>query len=140
MISFYHINQTNHAKITVQTFNLNLLGFENLTGLTTVIAGLTRNPLSIFSFINIMRTIKSTLICCAVSLWSLTAAAQSYDYLWVNKTDGSAKSFVLDLAGRTVGALRATPLQTATINVSHLPAGVYIVKTADSVKKITINN
>jgi hypothetical protein len=51
MISFYHINQTNHAKITVQTFNLklllNLLGFQNLTGLGRVrlIAPLHRNPL-----------------------------------------------------------------------------------------------
>jgi hypothetical protein len=31
------------------------------------------------------------------------------------------KITILDLAGRTVGALRATPLQTATINVSNLP-------------------
>jgi hypothetical protein len=160
---------------------------------------------------------RSIFFCCAVSLWSLTAAAQSNDYLWVNKTDGSAQSFALDnlqkitftdddivvtpldaaaqtfafaavqtltfedspteiqlpsatsqtsliyfhsqskevviestktignvaiydLVGRTVGALRATPLQTATINVSHLPAGVYIVKTADNVKKLTIKN
>jgi len=36
---------------------------------------------------------------------------------------------ICDLAGRTVGALRATPLQgNATINVSALPQGIYLVK------------
>jgi hypothetical protein len=41
-----HINHCNHSKITVQTLNLNLLGFENLTGLGRVrlIAPLHRNP------------------------------------------------------------------------------------------------
>jgi hypothetical protein len=165
-----------------------------------------------------MRTFKTISVICAVSLWSLTAAAQSNDYLWVNKTDGSAKSFALDNLQKitfTDNDIVVTPLDAAaqtftfaavqkltfensptaintpsatsqtsliyfnsqskeiviesekaignvaiydltgrvvnipffkkmeyltTINVSHLPAGVYIVKTADSVKKLIINN
>jgi hypothetical protein len=40
---------------------------------------------------------------------------------------------IFDVSGRTVGALRATPAEngTATINVSHLPSGVYILKIGD---------
>jgi len=161
-----------------------------------------------------MKRIKAIMIPCAISLWSMTAAAQSIDYLQVHKTDGAAASFaldnlqrisftdsdivvepvatapqpfaftavqnltfedgptamltlsssstiwfnpqskevviessnpignvaILDLVGRT---LTTTPVrfegQEARINVSHLPAGVYIVKTACGVKKLTIN-
>jgi hypothetical protein len=155
------------------------------------------------------------LVLCAIGLWSLTAAAQSYDYLWVNKTDGTAASFaldnlqkitftdndilvvptaattqsfafdavqkltfeyspvvitdiasadsqttliyfnreakevviesskaigniaILDLTGRNVAAQNSAYLR-ATISVSKLPAGVYIVRTAEKVQKLTI--
>jgi hypothetical protein len=44
---------------------------------------------------------------------------------------------ILDIAGRTVSTRNVASLRE-TINVSHLPEGVYIVKTAGSVKKLTI--
>jgi hypothetical protein len=60
MISFYHINQTNHAKITVLTFNLNLSGFQNLTGLgrARLIAPLHRNPLTQRVILNSILTVE----------------------------------------------------------------------------------
>jgi len=42
---------------------------------------------------------------------------------------------IFDISGRTVGALRATPLQnhtgTISINVSNLSAGIYVLKMGD---------
>jgi hypothetical protein len=167
-------------KINVLSTNsriLNLLGFENLTGLTTVIAGLTRNPLSIFSFINIMRTFKTNSLICAVILWSLTAAAaQNFVFAAVQKLtfedtptaiqtpsvasqtsliyfNSQSKEIVIestkaignvaiyDLTGRVVNIPFFKKMEyLTTIDVSHLPAGVYIVKTAADVKKLIINH
>jgi len=157
---------------------------------------------------------KRILFLCAIGLWSLTGTAQSY--LWVNKTDGSAKSFALsnlrkitftdndivvtpysaaaqnfafttvknitfkdvptailapaqemqttriyfnpeskevviegekpignvaiyDLTGRVVNIPFFKKMEyLTTINVSHLPTGVYIVKTANNVQKLII--
>ena len=48
--------------------------------------------------------------------------------------DGSVIK-IYDISGRTVGSLRATPLQnhagTISINVSNLPSGVYVLKIGD---------
>jgi hypothetical protein len=40
---------------------------------------------------------------------------------------------ILDISGRAVETLHATSLQngTATINVSHLPGGIYFLKIGD---------
>jgi len=50
--------------------------------------------------------------------------------LKITNYDGEIKNVeICDLSGRTVEALRATPLQgAATINVSTLPQGIYLVK------------
>jgi hypothetical protein len=48
---------------------------------------------------------------------------------------------IYDLMGRVVNIPFFKKMEyLTTINVSYLPAGVYIVKTADSVKKLIINN
>jgi len=47
---------------------------------------------------------------------------------------------IFDVMGRmvaNVGALRATPLQDGTINISHLPSGIYFIRIQTETGTIT---
>jgi hypothetical protein len=59
------------------------------------------------------------------------------DELFISGVSGDAKIVITDLSGRTVETLRVTSLQNSnlSINVSHLPKGVYFVKIGNAAGK-----